>query len=313
MYDSFTQRGRELDRDVDPRLDRRDVPGGRDSKIGQLLDVAYNIEYGAESSRPELAQHASTCSATAGMGKLRLFGAVEREVPRAWAATTRCPRGSPTARRADHHGLASSSRSAVTAAGRWELTFRQGSRTRTVPADRVVLALPFSILRESVDFSKAGFEPLKETAIREQGMGTNSKLHVQFNEPVLEAARAQRRDVLRPRLPEHVGGDARAARRRRGSSSTTPAATIGASFGDRHARSRARSSSSRRSSRCFPVRSRPGTARRRRLLAGQPVDEGLVLVLEGRAVHEVRRHRAAARGQRATSRASTRRSTSRAT
>ena len=25
-------------------------PGGRDSKLGQLLDVAYNIEYGAESS-----------------------------------------------------------------------------------------------------------------------------------------------------------------------------------------------------------------------------------------------------------------------
>jgi monoamine oxidase len=43
-----------------------------------------------------------------------------------------------------------------------------------------VLALPFSILRSSVDFSKAGFEKLKVTAIREQGMGTNSKLHVQF-------------------------------------------------------------------------------------------------------------------------------------
>ena len=68
----------------------------------------------------------------------------------------------------------------VTAAGRWELTFRQGSRTRTITADRVVLALPFSIMRESVDFTKAGWEPLKETAIREQGMGTNSKLHVQF-------------------------------------------------------------------------------------------------------------------------------------
>ena len=43
-----------------------------------------------------------------------------------------------------------------------------------------MLALPFSILR-SVNFSKAGFEPLKVTAIREQGMGTNSKLHLQFS------------------------------------------------------------------------------------------------------------------------------------
>ena len=47
-------------------------------------------------------------------------------------------------------------------------------------ADKVVLALPFSILRSSVDLTKAGFEPLKLIAIREQGMGTNSKLHVQF-------------------------------------------------------------------------------------------------------------------------------------
>jgi monoamine oxidase len=44
----------------------------------------------------------------------------------------------------------------------------------------MTMALPFSILRSSVDWSKAGFSALKATAIREQGMGTNSKLHVQF-------------------------------------------------------------------------------------------------------------------------------------
>jgi monoamine oxidase len=49
-----------------------------------------------------------------------------------------------------------------------------------VVADRVVLALPFAVLRASVDYAQAGFKPLKQTAIAEQGMGTNSKLHVQF-------------------------------------------------------------------------------------------------------------------------------------
>ena len=48
-------------------------------------------------------------------------------------------------------------------------------------ADKVVLALPFWILRSSVDISKASSEPLKLVAINEQGMGTNSKLHVQFS------------------------------------------------------------------------------------------------------------------------------------
>jgi monoamine oxidase len=51
-----------------------------------------------------------------------------------------------------------------------------------VPADHVVLALPFSILRSSVDYSNAGFKPLKVTAIKELPMGTNSKLHVQFTQ-----------------------------------------------------------------------------------------------------------------------------------
>ena len=60
------------------------------------------------------------------------------------------------------------------------LSFRQGLTTRDVTADRVVLALPFSILRSSVDISRAGFSPRKLTAIREMGMGTNSKMHVQF-------------------------------------------------------------------------------------------------------------------------------------
>jgi monoamine oxidase len=67
-----------------------------------------------------------------------------------------------------------------TAAGAYTLTFKTGLSTKTVTADRVVLAIPFSILRSSVDTRQAGFRPLKQTAIREQGMGTNSKLNLQF-------------------------------------------------------------------------------------------------------------------------------------
>jgi monoamine oxidase len=68
------------------------------------------------------------------------------------------------------------------AGGTHELSFQQGSATRQVSADHVVLALPFSILRRSVDSSRAGCSALKRTAIAELGMGTNSKLHVQFTD-----------------------------------------------------------------------------------------------------------------------------------
>lgn len=64
--------------------------------------------------------------------------------------------------------------------GRYSLAFESGSPKRTVVADHVVLALPFSILRCSVDHSKAGFSPLKQLAIQTLGMGNNAKLHLQF-------------------------------------------------------------------------------------------------------------------------------------
>jgi monoamine oxidase len=47
-----------------------------------------------------------------------------------------------------------------------------------VIADHVVLALPFSTLRE-VDLSRSGLSPLKVQAIQQLGMGQNAKLHLQ--------------------------------------------------------------------------------------------------------------------------------------
>jgi len=64
--------------------------------------------------------------------------------------------------------------------GRHTVSLKQGATTRSITADHVVLALPFSIMRTSVDWSLAGFGPEKALAIQELGMGTNSKLHVGF-------------------------------------------------------------------------------------------------------------------------------------
>jgi len=60
----------------------------------------------------------------------------------------------------------------------YTLTFQVGAKTTQVTADHVVLALPFSTLR-NVDLSKANLSPLKLRAIRELGMGQNAKIHVQ--------------------------------------------------------------------------------------------------------------------------------------
>jgi monoamine oxidase len=182
LFDLSTERGRELDRMSIVDWINETFPGGINSRIGQLLDVAYNIEYGAESSE-QSALNLVYLLGYSGQGQLRIFGP-SNEKYHVVGGNDQVP--SRLADRLAGQITTGSELVAirVTAAGRWELTFRQGSATKTITADRVVLALPFSIMRSSVNFSKAGWEPLKETAIREQGMGTNSKLHLQFSSRV---------------------------------------------------------------------------------------------------------------------------------
>lgn len=64
---------------------------------------------------------------------------------------------------------------------RYELVF--SSSTTPVEADFVVLALPFTALQD-VDLSDAGFSAKKSAAVAELGMGTNSKVLVQFDRPL---------------------------------------------------------------------------------------------------------------------------------
>ena len=178
-FDRFTRRGLELDHtSLADYLDRT-IPGGRRSRLAQFLDVAYNIEYGAETS----VQSALNFLYLIGFTKqteLALFGESDErfhvrggndQIPAGLADRLRSQISLGSAlvaieRRAD---------------GTFRLALDQGSRTRTVTADKVVLALPFSILRSSVDLSRAGFGRRKLRAIENLGMGTNSKLHVQFD------------------------------------------------------------------------------------------------------------------------------------
>ncbi|WP_052069264.1 flavin monoamine oxidase family protein [Streptacidiphilus albus] len=63
--------------------------------------------------------------------------------------------------------------------GSYTCTFDQNGSTVSVGADHLVLALPFSTLR-NVDLSKANLSALKTTAIQQQGMGQNAKLVTQL-------------------------------------------------------------------------------------------------------------------------------------
>jgi monoamine oxidase len=180
LWDSYTQRGFELDHmSIIQWLDETCPGGGSQSKLGQVLDLAYNIEYGAESS-VQSSLNLLYLLGYQGPGQLRIFGK-SNEKYHVSGGNDQVPW--ELANRLSGQISMGTELTAIkrNTGGSFTLTFKQGSGSLTVTADHVVLAIPFSILR-SVNYSKAGFEPLKATAIEELGMGTNSKLHLQFSD-----------------------------------------------------------------------------------------------------------------------------------
>jgi monoamine oxidase len=177
LYNLSTHRGRELDRMTIHQWIEAYVPGGHASPLGALLDVAYNIEYGAETT-VQSSLNMLYLLGYAGQGQFRVFGRsnekfrvrggndqiVSALAARVSSITTSTPL-TAIRRNAD---------------GTYALTFANGGGSFTKTADHVVLALPFTLLR-TVEASKAGFDAVKQTAIKELGMGTNAKVHLQFS------------------------------------------------------------------------------------------------------------------------------------
>ena len=178
LYNSSTPDGQELDQlSIYDWIETR-VPGGHSSPFGQLLDVAYAIEYGAD-TRVQSSLNLVYLLGYQPQSSLALFGKSDERfhvrggnnrIPAAIAAEL-------GAAVVTGHSLV---RLAQTAGGRYTSTFQRASGTVEVTTDYVVLAIPFAVLA-NVDTSRAGFDALKQTAIRELGRGHNGKLQLQFD------------------------------------------------------------------------------------------------------------------------------------
>jgi monoamine oxidase len=176
LWNSYTPRGFVLDHmSIIDWLDESIPNGGSKSNLGRVLDIAYNIEYGAECTQ-QSALNLIYLLGYRGQGQFRVFGASNEKYH------VRGGNDQVASALASELAAQISTDTPLTAiklnpGGSYTLSF--GGSTVTV--DHVVLALPFSLLR-SVNYMKAGFEPLKVTAIKELPMGTNSKLHVEFKD-----------------------------------------------------------------------------------------------------------------------------------
>ncbi|WP_274556652.1 flavin monoamine oxidase family protein [Streptomyces spiramyceticus] len=155
------------------------VPGGHASPLGRFMDVAYNVEYGADTTEQSALALVLLMGYQPNPGHFNVWGlSNERyhitggndQLPRAIAQSL--PAGTLqmgkqlTAVRANANGTQT-------------LTFTDAGTTTTVTADHTVLCVPLPVLQR-FDLSSAGFDPLMTNLVRDARMGHCTKLNMQF-------------------------------------------------------------------------------------------------------------------------------------
>jgi monoamine oxidase len=183
-FDSFTPEGAELDgMSVWDWIESR-VPGGHDSELGQLLDAAYNTEYGAETRDQSALNLVYLLGFQPDEAGLSVFGESD-EAFRIRGGNQQLPLAIAKQLQSLELGW-SLKRLRQNAGGSYALDFERGAGTTHITADYVVLALPFAVLR-TLDIAGAGFDALKLRAIRELGSGRNAKTQLQLEKRIWSA------------------------------------------------------------------------------------------------------------------------------
>lgn len=177
LYNSYTDRGFELDHLSITDYINETVPGGIHSRFGKLLALAYTIENGADAHEQSA------------LNLLYLLGSAHKEHFRMYGDSDECfhikggndQLPSLLANKLHRQIRFHTQLISIEQYGqnKIRLVFRNDVKEWKVVADKVILAIPFRILR-TIDYQNARFRPLKKTAIEELGMGVNTKLHAQF-------------------------------------------------------------------------------------------------------------------------------------
>ncbi|MFN2629431.1 MAG: flavin monoamine oxidase family protein, partial [Gaiellaceae bacterium] len=178
LWNSYKQAGYDLDHiSVSEWIDTR-VPGGHSSAFGRLLDAAYNEEYGADTTDQSSLNLLYLLAYQPSPKGFEIFGVSDeryhiaggnQQLPEAIASTL------PDVRPGWQLTAIATNRD-----GTIKLSFAEPSGSTTVTADQVILTTPFPVLRK-LNYAKAGFDALKQTAITQLGAGRNTKLQLQFS------------------------------------------------------------------------------------------------------------------------------------
>lgn len=168
----------------DARLDRMSLAEYLDARrpgalIRKVIEVAYNIEYGAEPGDQSALAFLQFIHADR-RSKFKPFGIFSDERFHVVEGNQSIPVGLAARLRRQPtlgHRLLRVRR---TASGQVELTFQRGARTVTAAHDAVVLALPAPVLRGVELDASLALPDWKLRAIRELRYGANTKMMVSF-------------------------------------------------------------------------------------------------------------------------------------
>ncbi|HTR50321.1 MAG TPA: NAD(P)/FAD-dependent oxidoreductase [Kofleriaceae bacterium] len=188
LYNAITPAGIALDNMSVHEYIETYVPGGHSSNMGQLLDAAYASEYGADTTDQSALNLVLLLSGLPDGVDYDIFGGSDERyhirggnqlLPLAIANDLTTNYGDGIIQ------LNSKlTQIALDPSGQIAMSFdvtQSGVVTPTeVLADAVILALPFAVMADAVDFTGAGFDQLKIRAITELGRGLCSKLQLQF-------------------------------------------------------------------------------------------------------------------------------------
>jgi monoamine oxidase len=179
LYNSFTPAGQQFDAmSVYDWIEQ--YAGGHSSPMGKLLDASYNEEYGAETKDQAALNLIYLLGYNASPGNFSIYGKSDEryhtiggneQIPQAIAAYL--PSGTVQLGY-EMQAIRRNGDNTIT------MQFSTPFGKQQVTADHVILCMSFSVLR-TLDYSGAGFDKVKQTAITQLGSGRNAKLQLQFN------------------------------------------------------------------------------------------------------------------------------------
>jgi monoamine oxidase len=181
LWNSYTQAGWDFDHLSVYDWIEQYVPGGHGSPFGRLLDAAYNEEYGGETTDQSSLNLIYLLGYGAKPGNFQIYGKSDeryhirggnQQLPETIASYLGSTGLTQVVRTARMNTIALNRDNTVS-------MWFDGSSTPVV-ADHVILCMSFSVLR-TLDWSQAGFDQRKQTAITQLGSGRNAKLQLQFD------------------------------------------------------------------------------------------------------------------------------------